>query len=60
LMHFSNRIDPDTGALGRDGRIAQVTYNHNEQEAQVSIDNQRNNFEALISRLSAVIGQRTG
>jgi hypothetical protein len=55
-IHLSHRIDPDTGAHGRDGDIASVTYDHADQSAQLSIDNQRNRFENLLSRLSVVTG----
>jgi len=56
LLRFSDRPDPDTGAHGRDGRIAQVTYTPADDKAVVAIDNQRSSFEALLSRLAVVSG----
>jgi hypothetical protein len=55
-IHLSHRIDPDTGAQGRDGDIAGVSYEHDSQSAQVSIDNQRNNFENFLARLAVLTG----
>lgn len=55
-LHLSHRTDPDTGAVGRDGDIAGVSYDHDNQSANVSIDSQRNRFENLLSRLSVVTG----
>jgi hypothetical protein len=60
LIHFSNRTDPDTGAQGRDGTIAAVSYDHNAQSAQISIDNQRNRFETFLERLAVVTNNRLG
>jgi len=59
-IHLSHRIDPDTGSQGRDGDIAQVSYDHTSQTAQVSIDNQRTRFEALLARLAVVTNNRLG
>jgi hypothetical protein len=55
-LRLSHRVDPDTGGLGRDGQVAQVTYDHDTEGAQVSLDNQRDRFEGLLARLDAVIG----
>ena len=60
IMHFSNRINPDSGAYGRDGVIAAVSYDHSNQSAQVSIDNQRNRFEKFLSRLAVVTNSKLG
>lgn len=54
LLRFSDRIDPDTGGHGRDGRIAAVTYTPASDTAQVTVDNSRASFEALMARLAAV------
>jgi hypothetical protein len=59
-IHLSHRIDPDTGAQGRKGDIAQVSYDHATQTAQLSIDNQRTRFEALLARLAVVTNNRLG
>jgi hypothetical protein len=59
-IHLSHRINPDTGSQGRDGDIAQVSYDHTSQTAQVSIDNQRTRFEALLARLAVVTNNGLG
>lgn len=50
LIHFANEIDPDTGQLGRNGVIAGVTYDEDNDTASVQIDNQRDNLAALLER----------
>jgi hypothetical protein len=59
LVRFLNIIDPDTGGVGRDGVIDTVSYSHDDRSASVSIDNTRNDFEALLARLAAVTQART-
>lgn len=59
LVRLSHIVDPDTGGLGRDGRIAAVAYDHSTRTASLSIDNQRQNFEALLSRLAVVTSSAT-
>lgn len=54
LVTFKHLQDPDTGALGRDGRIAKVTYTHSSDSAEVDIDSVAGSFEALMSRLAVV------
>lgn len=56
LIRLNHLIDPDTGAVGRDGRIVQVTYDRAKDQAQVDLDSTSDNFEALIARLSAFSG----
>ena len=56
LIRLTDKIDPDTGGLGRDGVIASVTYDDDTETAQVSLDSQRDNLEALIARFAAVVG----
>lgn len=56
LLRLSHRTDPDTGAHARDGRIAEVKYNHAANEATVAIDSRRNSHEALLERLAVVVG----
>jgi hypothetical protein len=51
LIRFTHRIDPDTGGLGRDGRIASIEYDSDSETATVAIDNDNANFEALLARL---------
>ncbi len=56
LLRLSHLIDPDTGGVGRDGTIAEVSYTHADQKAQVVLDDKRANFDALLSRLAVVQG----
>ena len=58
VLHLSHRVDPDTGANGRDGRIASVSYDHSTQKSKVALDSQRNRFDAFLERLSVVTGAR--
>jgi hypothetical protein len=51
LIRFNDRADPDTGGHGRDGRIVGVSYSAATDTAQVTIDNSRASFEALMARL---------
>lgn len=59
LIHFPDRPDPDTGAVGRNGRIASVSYNPATDTATVAIDSNRADFEALMSRMQVTAGQVT-
>jgi hypothetical protein len=56
LIRFSDRIDPDTGAHGRDGRIAAVSYSPATEQATLTIDSSRANVEAMLSRLAVISG----
>jgi hypothetical protein len=58
LFRLPDRIDPDTGALGREARVANVDVDLNEDTATIALDNTRNNFEALLSRLEVVTSAR--
>jgi hypothetical protein len=55
-VRLSNRLDPDTGAWGRDGRIAGITYRHNDRAVEIAIDDQRHRFETILSRYAALVG----
>jgi hypothetical protein len=57
LVHFSHRVDPDTGAWGRDGRIASVAYNYDNREAAIAIDDRRDHFETILARYGLLAGQ---
>lgn len=57
LMHFDDRVNPDTGAVGRDGRIVNVRYTPANDTATFDIDNSRKDFDALLERLGVSIGQ---
>ena len=54
LLRLSHLTDPDTGGVGRDGTIAEVAYTHKDQKAQVTLDDKRGNFDALLARLAVV------
>ena len=54
LVRLSHRVDPDSGAWGRDGRIAAVAYDHGEQKASLTIDNSSSRLEALLERMAIV------
>lgn len=56
LIRFSDRLDPDTGGQGRDGRIAAVSYSATTDTAQVTVDNSRSDFEALLARYGVLGG----
>jgi hypothetical protein len=55
-VRLANRIDPDTGAWGRDGRIAGVTYRHDDRSVEIAIDDQRKKFETILARYAALVG----
>lgn len=55
LLHFPGLYDPDNRRRGRDGAITQVQYSAG--RARTSIDNQRDNLEALLARYALVTGQ---
>lgn len=56
MIAMADRVDPLTGGMGREGRIAEATYTHATRSTSVSIDSQRNNFEAFMARLAIVTG----
>lgn len=53
---LSQLVDPDTGAVGRSGRVVGVTYDHDDEHAQASIDNESGRFDAVLERLALVNG----
>ena len=57
LIRFSDRIDPDTGAQGRDGKIVEAAYRVEDNSVELTIDSSRAGFEALLNRLGVVLGQ---
>lgn len=58
LLCLDRLVDPVTGNVGRNGRIASVTYTHAEDRAEVDIDNSRATFDALLARFDAIAGAR--
>lgn len=59
LICLLNEDDPDTGGVGRNVPIASVAYSGNDETAQVAIDDQRDNFEQLVSRYNIIAGGGT-
>lgn len=57
LVCFSDRVDPDTGELGRLGRITGVSYDGTADRATVQINNRRATFDALLARFGALLGE---
>lgn len=57
LVRLTHRLDPDDGSRGRIGRIVAVKYVHNDPSATVELDNERQSFEALLSRYALIAGQ---
>lgn len=60
LVRFIHLIDPDTGAIGREGRIASASYDADSDTTTLEIDSQSQNFEAMLARLALVTGQVPG
>ena len=56
LVQLSDRTDPDSGGYGRSGRIASVSYNPVADVATVTLDNSRQNFEAVAERMRVFAG----
>lgn len=54
MLRLADRIDPDTGALGRDARIASINYDHDSQQVTMELDNRRDNLQAFLNRLGVV------
>ena len=53
LIQLTDRIDPDTGQLGRDARIAAVQYTHDDETCSIELDNRRDNLQTFLNRLAA-------
>ena len=56
-INLSHRIDPDTGAWGRVGEIAAITYNHDQRSVAIDIDDRRDHFETILSRYGILVDQ---
>ena len=56
MIHFSDRVDPVTGANGVNGRITEVRWSADSDTAEVTLDNSRMNFEVLLSRIAVAQG----
>jgi hypothetical protein len=53
VIRLSDRLDPDTGQLGREARIASVSYDHDAQSVSIELDNRRDNLQTFLNRLAA-------
>jgi hypothetical protein len=56
LIRLAHLIDPDTGAVGRDGIIASASYSEETETANVQLDNDRRSFDQLLQRMQVVTG----
>jgi hypothetical protein len=56
-IRFAHRVDPDTGAWCRDGRIAAVTYRHDSRQVEIQIDDQRKRLETVLARYGVLVDQ---
>lgn len=57
-LRVNHRVDPDTGARGRDGRIVAVSYSHDARQAAITLDERRDNFARVLAKFDAVVGRR--
>ncbi len=60
MVLLANEIDPDTGGVGRLGRLVGGSYAASEGRADLVIDSSRGNFQALLSRLAVITGNTAG
>lgn len=51
-LRISHMIDPNTGGVGRDGRMVSGSYTHATQSAEISLNARTENFDALLERLA--------
>ena len=54
LLHFDDRTNPDTGDVGRDGRLVKVSYQPATDTAQTDVDSTRSDFGALLARIGVL------
>jgi hypothetical protein len=52
LVTFKHLQNPDTGSLGRDGRIAKATYTFSTNSTELDIDSSAQSYESLLARLA--------
>ena len=55
-LRVAHRVDPDTGAVGRDGRIVGVTYSVDTGQATITLDERRDSFERVLAKYEALVG----
>ncbi len=56
-VHLAHRVDPDTGAWGRDGIIVGVRYTHDERSVEIDVDDRRDHFESILQRYGILVDQ---
>ncbi|MFN0092891.1 MAG: hypothetical protein ACKVWR_21865 [Acidimicrobiales bacterium] len=56
-LRVSHRVDPDTGALGRDGRIVAASYDHASDTCQITLDDRRDYFDRVLARYGLLTQQ---
>lgn len=54
LVHLAGQIDPDKGYLGRTAKVANVSYDGNNESASVSLDASREDFEKTVARYDVI------
>ena len=54
LLHFDDRLNPDTGDVGRDGRLVKVSYQPLTDTVQTDVDSTRSDFGALLVRIGVL------
>ncbi len=57
LIRLKDRVDPASGAVGRNGTIVAVSYQADTQSATVTLDNNNVSLEAWLSRLALLQGK---
>lgn len=53
LVNLPDQVDPDTGAIGRDGRVVSVEYDEEAGTATCQLDDTRETFDALLAQYGA-------
>lgn len=53
VIRLTDRIDPDTGDIGRDARIASISYDHDAEQVTLELDNRRDNLQTFLNRLAS-------
>jgi len=60
LVRLRHLVDPETGKIGRIGRIASVDWDAAANVASIEIDSTTKNIEAMLARLALITGQVRG
>ena len=57
-IRLADRWDPDTGGMGRDAEITQVTWTQATDTAQLTTDSPNDRLEVVLTRLAAIQSAR--